>query len=72
MASPGIIAILSYGLELANKIWDRFSPKRKLERQAIRLEKEISEAQVKGDLNELRNKRAELDYVRHRLSINNY
>lgn len=72
MAVPGIIPIISYGLELANKIWDAFSPQRKLKRQIVKLEKEISEAQVKGDLDELRKKRALLDDVRRRLDTGDY
>lgn len=72
MAVPGIIPIISYGLELANKIWDAFNPKRKLERQAIKLEDEITKAQIKGDVNELRTKRAMLEDVRRKLSTGDY
>lgn len=69
---PGWGMALGYGLELINRILDACAPIRKLQREIVKLENAVTEAQVKGDLNELKQKRAELEDARHRLATGDY
>lgn len=70
----GVMAGIGPVMEFVNRVWDYVSgrPKKQLEKQRRELEEESRRAQLHGDLDALRVKRAEIAEIDRKLSTNDY
>lgn len=61
-------------MEFVNRVWDYFKgrPKKRLEKIRQELEEESRRAQLNGDVDALRTKRAEIAEIDRRLSTGDY